>query len=467
MKTSDFVKNAYGGGGGTRKSENVSSDSSSLSDKQIRSPVFQKISSDDIKAQNSINKTDKSEAQVWKPAVFNDLSNEKKNFERKESVSENKEIRFEVPSKTVKLQPTATLSTSQQLDNAADYLKNGGLLKVPVKEKLPDGKESVFRRVAKFLILIGEDEAAKIMPHLSESQIEKIIPEIASIRTIDSDEAEVILAEFQSLMQKSRESGGVETAKEILTKAYGAKRAEEMFLKAMPLEGKKPFDYLNDADSERVFQLLKDESAGIQTLVLSRLKPKKSAAVINLMDPEDKKEIVLRLAKMEPVSPEVLRRVDNAMHEKSLKQTSEKAENIDGRNALAQILKKMDAGSESDIIKMLSEDDPDLGQDLRQRLFTLEDVINADDRFVQQKLQQMEESEIAYLLAGKTMEFREKILSNISAGRRAEVREQENILKPMRRSECERITSQFFSALRREYENGHLIIKDRNDDVFV
>jgi len=357
-------------------------------------------------------------------------------------------------------------SPSQALDNTVDYLKTGGLLKVPV-EQTPDGKDSVYRRVAKFLLLIGEDEAAKILPHLSETQIEKIIPEIASIRTVSKEEAAVIMEEFNGLLNKAREEGGVETAREMLEKAYGKKRADELLKKAMPLEGKIPFTYLRDADNERVYLLIKDENPGVQSMVLSHLEPKKAAKIINLMTPDEKKEVVMRLAKMEPVSPDVLRRVDQAMHEKSLNQTVEKAENIDGRNALAQILKKMDAGAENDILTYLSEDDPDLGQDLRSRLFTLDDVVKSDDRFVQEKLREMTEIDIAYLIAGKPDDFREKILSNISAGRRAEVRAQEDILKPMRRSDCERITSEFFSKLRRAFEEGHLIIQDRNDDVFV
>jgi flagellar motor switch protein FliG len=235
----------------------------------------------------------------------------------------------------------------------------------------------------------------------------------------------------------------------------------------MPLEGKVPFNYLHDADNERIYLLIKDENPGVQSMVLSHLEPKKAAKIINLMTPEEKKEVVMRLAKMEPVSPDILRRVDQAMHEKSLSQTVEKAENIDGRNALAQILKKMDVGAENDILTYLSEDDPDLGQDLRSRLFTMDDVVKSDDRFVQEKLREMSETDIAYLIAAKPDDFREKILSNISAGRRAEVRAQEDILKPMRRSDCERITSEFFSKLRRAFEEGHLIIQDRNDDVFV
>ena len=358
-------------------------------------------------------------------------------------------------------------SSSQELENSVSFLKTGGLLKVPVEQTAPDGTDSVYRRVAKFLLLIGEDEAAKILPHLSETQIEKIIPEIASIRTVSKEEASVILEEFNGLLNKAREEGGVETAREMLEKAYGKKRADELLKKAMPLEGKVPFNYLRDADNERIYLLIKDENPGVQSMVLSHLEPKKSAKIINLMTPEEKKEVVMRLAKMEPVSPDVLRRVDQAMHEKSLNQTVEKAENIDGRNALAQILKKMDLGAENDILTYLSEDDPDLGQDLRSRLFTMDDVVKSDDRFVQEKLREMTEIDIAYLIAAKPDDFREKILSNISAGRRAEVRAQEDILKPMRRSDCERITSEFFSKLRRAFEEGHLIIKDRNDDVYV
>lgn len=358
-------------------------------------------------------------------------------------------------------------SSSQQLDNSVEYLKTGGLLKVAVDQQQPDGKDSVYRRVAKFLLLIGEDEAAKILPHLSDPQIEKIIPEIASIRSVSKEEAEVILEEFNGLLKQSREGGGIETAREMLTKAYGEKRADQLLKKTIPLEGQIPFVYLNDADNERVYLLLKDENVGVQSMVLSYLNPKKSAAIINLMTPEEKSAVVLRLAKMEPVAPDVVHRVDQAMHEKSLNQTVEKAENIDGRNALAQILKKMDIGAENDILSYLSHDDPDLGQDLRSRLFTIDDVVKADDRFVQQKLHEMSEVDIAYLIAGKPDDFRDKMLNNISAGRKAEVLDQEDILKPMRRSDCERITSEFFSKLRRAYEEGHLIIKDRNDDVFV
>lgn len=335
------------------------------------------------------------------------------------------------------------------------------------EKTVTDKSESVYRRVAKFLVIIGEDEAAKVLPHLSEAQIEKIIPEIASIRSVDQDEAQVILTEFKGLLTESRKSGGIDTAREMLEKTYGKEKAARMISKAVPLEGKIPFEYFKDADKEKIYALINDESVGVQSIVLSHLEPKKAAGVINLMNEVEKKDVVMRLAKMESIEPDVIKRIDDAMHEKSLHYTSEKAENIDGRNALAQILKKMDAGAESDILNILAQDDPGLGQDLRSRLFTSEDVIKADDRFIQQTLRDYEDKDICYLIAAKDDDFRNKILSNVSQNRREEILEQEEILKPMRRKDCEAVTSGFFSILRRSYEEGHLIIKDRDDDIYV
>ena len=328
-------------------------------------------------------------------------------------------------------------------------------------------KDSIYRRVAKFLLLIGIDEAAKIIPHLSPEQTEKIIPEIASIRSVDPDEATVILAEFENLVQRSREDGGVTTAKAILVKAFGQERAEQMLEKSVPFHKGKPFEYMQEMEGERVFFLLKEESSAVQALVLSHLKPKVAADVINKMELDAKTEVVRRLANLKKIDPEVLRRVDQAMSEKVKTANTSKSDSIDGRGALADILKKMSPDSEKNILTMLSDTDPDLGVDLRQRLFTVDDVLNCDDRVMQEKLHQMSETEIAYLVAGKSQDFRDKIFKNISKGRGDIVLEEEQIHKPMLKKDCETVTAEFFSYLRRKWEAGELRIIGRDDEQYV
>ena len=424
MNLEDYRLNAYSAGAGQNK-------------KLVHKPVFENVNS----AIDRIEKQNKEHA-------------EKQNIEQ-----------AKIAAKTGTWFEKKKSATSDDVKNAAKNLTSGGLVKIPASST---EKDSIYRRVAKFLVIVGIDEAAKILPHLTEEQTEKIIPEIASIQKITPEESASILEEFESLVEKAREEGGLETARNILTKAYGSEKAEDMLKKSVKYPDGKPFDYLSDANAERIKVLIDGESDAVKSLVLSQIEPKKAAKVINLMDVDDKKKIVLRLARMKPVAPEVLAEIDKSLHEKLLTQNTENSQNMDGRGVLAQILKRMNPSAENSIINTLSEQDPELGEDLRKRLFTEEDVIGSDDRFIQNYLHDMEDRDIAILIYGKNDAFREKILSNVSKNRRRVVLDEESMIHHLTKSDSEKMTSSFYSVLRRAWENGDLRVSGRDEgEVYV
>ena len=424
MNLEDYRLNAYSAGAGQNK-------------KLVHKPVFENVNS----AIDRIEKQNKEHA-------------ERQNIEQ-----------AKIAAKTGTWFEKKKSATSDDVKNAAKNLTSGGLVKIPASST---EKDSIYRRVAKFLVIVGIDEAAKILPHLTEEQTEKIIPEIASIQKITPEESASILEEFESLVEKAREEGGLETARNILTKAYGSEKAEDMLKKSVKYPDGKPFDYLSDANAERIKVLIDGESDAVKSLVLSQIEPKKAAKVINLMDVDDKKKIVLRLAKMKPVAPEVLAEIDRSLHEKLLTQNTENSQNMDGRGVLAQILKRMNPSVENSIINTLSEQDPELGEDFRKRLFTEEDVIGSDDRFIQNYLHDMEDRDIAVLIYGKKDAFREKILSNVSKNRRRVILDEESMIHHLTKSDSEKMISSFYSVLRRAWENGDLRVSGRDEgEVYV
>lgn len=401
--------------------------------------------------------------------TFNDL---RKNA-YKSSVSQNaaqKKIQVQkedLSSQKEKSKKEKHKSQNPELNAASDALVSGGLLKVPVSKKEADGRDSVYRRVAKFLLIIGVDEAAKILPHLTEEQTEKIIPEIASIRSVSPEETRQILEEFETLLKNAREGGGIDTAREILKKAYGEKKAKELIDKSVPFPLEKPFEYLNDIDNERINLLLKEESVQVKALILSHLNPKKAASVINLMDSKEKSEVAFRLLKLEPVSPEVIKNLDEVLHKKVLLQNSQRTNSLDGKNILAEILKKMSFSTENSILSKISTEEPSLANDLRERLFTVDDVVNSDDRFVQETLMMYSNYEIACLVYKREEKFTKKIFQCISQGRVSQVQEELNINQTFLKSECDKIYSKFLNTLRNAFEEGKLFIKNRTDDVYI
>ena len=401
--------------------------------------------------------------------TFNDL---RKNA-YKSSVSQNvvqKKIpvqKEDLSSQKEKSKKEKHKSQNPELNAASDALVSGGLLKVPVSKKEADGRDSVYRRVAKFLLIIGVDEAAKILPHLTEEQTEKIIPEIASIRSVSPEETRQILEEFETLLKNAREGGGIDTAREILRKAYGEKKAKELIDKSVPFPLEKPFEYLNDIDNERINLLLKEESVQVKALILSHLNPKKAASVINLMDSKEKSEVAFRLLKLEPVSPEVIKNLDEVLHKKVLLQNSQRTNSLDGKKILAEILKKMSFSTENSILSKISTEEPSLANDLRERLFTVDDVVNSDDRFVQETLMMYSNYEIACLVYKREEKFTKKIFQCISQGRVSQVQEELNINQTFLKSECDKIYSKFLNTLRNAFEEGKLFIKNRTDDVYI
>ena len=250
---------------------------------------------------NEKNDEEKKQPLVHKP-VFERISREPSSLEKQkeeEKTLENARLAAETGTWFEKRNVT-----KDDVLKSTDALIHKGLLKVP-EDYVPE-KESIYRRVAKFLVVIGMDEAARILPHLSEEQTERIIPEIARIRSVSEEEKKAVLEEFSALLEKSKEIGGVEKARDLLVKTYGSKKAEEILSKAVTFPEGNPFDFLKEASAERILLLLRGESDAVKSLVLSQLEPKKAAAIINSMEAKEKSSVILRLSKMQKVSPDVM-----------------------------------------------------------------------------------------------------------------------------------------------------------------
>lgn len=347
-----------------------------------------------------------------------------------------------------------------------------GLLKVPgsaaAGKEGGQKKESVWRRVAKFLILIGSEEAARVLSMLEPAQVERIVLEVASIRSVDPDEAAAIFAEFDALAKKAAASasGGVDTARDILTNAFGDEKAAQVIQKSVPVSVEKPFAFLESVSPEKLFQLLRGEAPAVRAAALSQCPPKLAAGAIACMPPEMKNETVLSLAKLKELNPGALRTLASSMQEKLRKLAVSSTTSVDGPSVLAGILRKMDGKAERVLLDSLDETDPALVKDIRDRLFTPDDILRADDRFLQEELRRMKDHDIAALIAGREEDFRGKILRNMSKLRGAAVLEEESACSPFSARESAQAGEAFFRAVRQGWESGKCPLEGE-DEVWV
>ena len=341
-----------------------------------------------------------------------------------------------------------------------------GLIKVPVDEKT---KESPYRRVAKFLFIIGKDQAAQVLKQLSKEQIDKVVAELVTIQSVDKSEALEILNEFNTLYAKNKNSlGGVETAKNILTEAFGSSRAEEILENAVPEKQSVPFEYLQGLENDTLTNLLAGELASSKAIILSQLDPKQAAAYISsLSDETEKKEIILRLAKIKKIDSEILRQISEALKKKLVDVHANKTSSIDGISVLAEILRSIDYKTGSAILDSLENTDETLADTVRNKLVTLDDVITLQPRFIQYLIRPMPAAELARLIHAKSEPFRKAVLSNLSKTKASVVLQEEEFISPISKKELQETVDSFLQRVKSEIKNGRIIIARNEDEKFV
>jgi len=348
-----------------------------------------------------------------------------------------------------------------------------GLLKTGqgVQDEKAGVTPSKYRRAAQFMVLIGSDEASKIFSKLDPDQVEAISKEIVTLKAITAKEAENVLEEFRSLLSSpygysGTSSGGIEQARRLLYAAFGPEKGETMLVKAVPDAAENPFDFLLEFSGEQLSLLFRDESPAACAMVFSRLPSKLSAEVLANTSPERKLEIVKRIAKLKDTSPEVIARAAAAIKEKArhFGQSGAKAgEEIDGKGVLTAILKHSDIAFSGQLLDGLEKSDPSLSKEMKDRLYTLEDVADAADRPIQEKLRSMDDKEIALLLKGRSEPFTQKIMWNISSARADRIKEESEIMGAVPKIEAEAAAREFLSWFRQSLDEGRILMLSDKD----
>lgn len=343
------------------------------------------------------------------------------------------------------------------MNSIEDVMQKKGLIKVPAKQDTSDKnkeEENPYRKTAKFLFILGAQQAGEVLKSLTQEQIEKIVAELVTIRSVEKEEAEKLLNDFAALYNKTKHSyGGIDTAKDILERAYGFDKAMEIIDSAVPEKMPKPFAYLEGADNETIAELLKNELTAAKVLTLSQLPPQKAAQFISSLADEEKKEIILEMAQTRKIDTNILHDISEAMRKKFAEVNTRKTENINGKDILINILKQLPHGSENEIINALEKNEPELAEEIRNKIFTLEDINGIPDKQIQKFLFKFDDETLLKIMRICSYSVKVKILNNVSETRASRLIQEERLLPPLLKKDCQKAAADFITILRLYEEN--------------
>lgn len=266
-----------------------------------------------------------------------------------------------------------------------------------------ESKLSGVQKAAILFITLGPDASSGILKKLPEADIQKITYEIANITSVTPEQREEILNEFLQI-NKARDyiiEGGMDYAKQLLSKALGSQRASEILDKVSEATAQyRPFSIARKADAHQLFNVIVSEQPQTIALILCYLQPDKAAQVMAELPEETQSEVAYRIATMNNTSPMVIKEIESVLEGKLSSVVRTEMTTIGGVETLVGILNQVDRTTEKNITEGLEREDAELADKVKSSMFVFEDIISLDDVSIQRILREVEASDLALALKG-------------------------------------------------------------------
>lgn len=324
------------------------------------------------------------------------------------------------------------------------------------------------QKVAVLLMALGEEASAQITKNLPAEDVEAISFEIAKMERVEPHVVEDILAEWQHTEQAafSLASGGVDYARRVLEKAFGPSKAAQVLKRIeAQLHDHISLTHLRNADPQQLTAIIRNEHPQTIALILAFLDPSQTAAVLREVDPMMGSDILLRIARMEKVLPDVLRIIEDSVGVGSDLTLSGDGSAAGGPEAVAEVLNLLAAGLEKDLLDGVAEKDVDLSEQIKNLMFVFEDIVKLDDRGITRLLRDVDTRELSVALKLASEELRDRILGSMSSRARDSLLEEMEFLGPVRVSDVEVAQASIVKMARALEEAGEIVIGGGDDMV--
>ena len=320
------------------------------------------------------------------------------------------------------------------------------------------------KKAALLLLSLGKEEAAKVMSHLDDKMIEEVISEMSQIRSVSKIDRERILHEFRESVQVSQ-GGGLEAARELLSKSVGTQRAEEIFKKIEKKDVQNDFEFLNEIDPKIVYSLISSE--GLQTIAvtLAYINPKKAADVLRHFPHADQSKIALKLASTSKSHPEAVIEIAKVLKKRYEARDKSELSEAGGAQSLANILNHMDKEIEDTILKNITEEAPDVAHQVKDMLYSFEDILNLENKEMRTLLTRLNGNELLTLaLRGAGDEMKRHFFGAMSQNRASDIIEEMEQRGKVTLREINQARNEILKIGRKLEELGLIVLKKRKDE---
>jgi flagellar motor switch protein FliG len=327
------------------------------------------------------------------------------------------------------------------------------------------------RKAAVLLMAVGEEIAKEILRALPETDVERLTEEFADLRGITPEITAAILEEFWALLETQGfvVHGGLDYASHLLTETFGKQRSDNLMMQLRRSQEAEQGNLakLQRTDPQQLGKLLDSEHPQTIALVLAHLDPRRASLVLSNLSEEHKVISIQRLAAMRQFSPEMAQKVAHILHRRLESVGDSGRKSYSGFKAVADLMNRLNAEESKRILEVIEEGQPELALSIRNLMFTFEDLITVPPATIREIVSGVDKKQLAMALRGANEELRAAVFKAMSARAVEMLKEDMEILGPVRSREVAQAQQEILNLARRLESEGKVILKLETGDEML
>jgi flagellar motor switch protein FliG len=329
-----------------------------------------------------------------------------------------------------------------------------------------DQERTGTERAAILLLTLGEQEAAQVLRHMGAKEVQRIGAAMAKLANVSKEEVHTIISEFSSSVesQTSVGVGAEDFLRKVLVEALGQEKASSIIDRISIGRSTKGLEALKWMDARAVAELIRLEHPQIIAIVLAYLEPDQSAEILTNLPANMRSDIMVRIATLDGVQPSALTELDDIMEKTFAGKGTTRTSALGGAKAAANIINNLEPSQEGVIMEQIVQTDEALGGRIQDLIFVFDNLLEIDDRSMQELLRQVASDRLLLAMKGCEEAMKEKIFKNMSQRAAEMLKDDLESKGPVRISEVESAQKEILQTARKLAESGAIALGGKGDE---
>jgi flagellar motor switch protein FliG len=327
-------------------------------------------------------------------------------------------------------------------------------------------------KAAMFLMGVGDQVSAELLRQLDANEIRRLTSEIASLEAVAPHHMVSVFREFESRTGASRffAKGGVGFARRLIEQALGPESANKLLespelLPPDSQQANPEMRLLESAEPRQLAAFLRNENPQTIALVLSNMAPEAGGALLQSLPIELQAQAALRMAALDRVSPDVFRKITEAIGSKlkAIRQVSRS----DGIRSLAGLLNNVETALADRILSEVEQENQSAANQLRNLMFTFEDILKIDKQGMKALTGRLDSKVLTLALKGAAVQIRDHFKQCMSQRASEMLEEDIEALGAVRIRDVQAAQQQVIASVRQLQQEGSIVIGRGGADEYV